>query len=285
MGPIMSPFLLLVFLSTGVLASYFQPLYPIEIDQRYTRSIRNSSQLRGDFLHFDGLVKRDDCDPTDSTPCPDGCYNGANDVCCANGGAVPQGDVCCDDSAGGGCAIGLTCGFCGSNGVCCSDASCTVLVDTDGSSVTLGPDDCKATAGNTVASVATIGAAGTTTPTPSPSTTEQLSTTQITQLVPSTTESPPPPPTTTEAPIPATSPATVVTVVLTTSISSTVSATPTIPVVTTSTEVVLPPESTTSSATPSMAQTAGVGRGVEGQGLLATTALALAVVGMLLMLA
>ncbi|KIY00480.1 uncharacterized protein Z520_04165 [Fonsecaea multimorphosa CBS 102226] len=280
----MSPFLPLIFLFTAVFATHFQPFYPLDLAQGYTRSLRNSSQLRSDFLHFDGLDKRDDCDPTDSTHCPDGCYRDANDVCCTNGGAVAQGDVCCDDSAGGGCAIGLICGFCGTNGVCCSDASCTVLVDPDGSSVTLGPDDCKATAGNTVASVATVGPSGTPapTPTPTPSTTEQLSTTPSTPAVPSTTESPPPPPTTAEAPIPTTSAATVVTVVTTTTSTSFSSPTPTTPEATTSSEVVSPPpESTTSS----VAQTAGVGRGVEGHGLLATTALALAVVGMMLMLA
>ncbi|OAP58309.1 hypothetical protein AYL99_07399 [Fonsecaea erecta] len=280
MGPVMSPFLLLVFLSTVVFASNFPPLYPIDLAQGYTRSIRNSSQLRFDFFNFDGVVKRDDCSVSDSTPCPDGCYNGVNDVCCANGGAVPQGDVCCDDSAGGGCAIGLTCGFCGSNGVCCSDASCTVLVDTDGSSVTLGPDDCKATAGNTVASVATVGAGGTTTPTVTPSTTDQLSTTPTTAAVPSTTESPPPPPTTTEAPIPTTSPATVLTVVLTTTSTSTPFLTT--PEATTSTEVVQPPPESSTSSEP---QAGGVGRSVDGQGRFATTALALAVVSILLMLA
>ncbi|OAL26439.1 hypothetical protein AYO20_10107 [Fonsecaea nubica] len=277
----MSPILPLLFLSTVVVATHFQPLHPIDLSQGYARSIRNSSQLRSGFLHFDGLFQRDDCDPADSTPCPDGCYVGANAVCCANGGAVPQGDVCCDDSAGGGCAIGLTCGFCDTKGVCCSDATCAVLVDTDGSSVTLGPDDCKATAGNTVASVATVGTGGTTAPTPTPTPTPSI--TETTPLLPSSTENPPAPPTTTtEAPIPTTSASvpTVITVIVTTSSTSTL---PPTPETTISTEIVSPPPAAT---TATVTQVAGAARkGFESHGVFATAAVALAMVGMLVMLA
>jgi len=108
------------------------------------------------MLGADELAKRD----CSGTNCPDGCYNGVNDVCCSGGGAVPSGDVCCDDKAGGGCARGLTCGFCGDDGVCCSDSSCTVLVNTDGASVTPGSTVCTAAA--TVPPVSPVG------PTPPP---------------------------------------------------------------------------------------------------------------------
>ncbi|KIY03212.1 uncharacterized protein Z520_01679 [Fonsecaea multimorphosa CBS 102226] len=86
------------------------------------------------------LNKRDDCD---GTSCPDGCYQGTNDVCCSGGGAVDAGDICCNDSAGGGCAIGLTCGFCDGDGVCCSDKSCSVLVNTNGVSSTVTGTACS----------------------------------------------------------------------------------------------------------------------------------------------
>ena len=114
-------------------------------------------------------------------------------MCCSGGGAVPAGDVCCDDSAGGGCAIGLTCGFCNGVGTCCSDESCTVMVNTKGVSTTLAASDCKASAGSTQPTVATVGAGSSTNPS-LPSATSKPTTLQSVESPTTTPPSITPPP-------------------------------------------------------------------------------------------
>jgi hypothetical protein len=67
-----APYLMVtLLLATDVLAAQNQPPYDAALAGILSRrlAVENASELRIDFLHFDNLVRRDDCPATD-TPCP-----------------------------------------------------------------------------------------------------------------------------------------------------------------------------------------------------------------------
>ena len=211
MAKVKLPLLVLVFLlPASSLAASHHLFDDLGFARKYSRMGLNYSEIGTDFLHYDGRVRRADC-PAGNTNCPgasrpfvelslvflapltdyllnpDHCWTGIG-VCCAGGGAVPEGYHCCDDKAGKGCPADLTCAFCGTEGVCCTDPTCSAVVDVDGT-------ECKATPGNTLPTVGTVSASPSETPNSTPSTTPTST--------PNPTPTPKPTPSVTPSPSPA----------------------------------------------------------------------------------
>jgi hypothetical protein len=56
-------------LPSDVLAAYY-PAHDFSHFQLQSRRLGNASDFGAVFLPFDGLVRRDDCDPSENTDCP-----------------------------------------------------------------------------------------------------------------------------------------------------------------------------------------------------------------------
>lgn len=71
MAGVKPPFLVLFSLLTiSVLAGYHQPGYDFGASLGCSRRLGNATQLELLFLHFEGLIRRDDCDKSVDTDCP-----------------------------------------------------------------------------------------------------------------------------------------------------------------------------------------------------------------------